>query len=31
MTYELEMAIAYGASQEDILSLLGIDPEELED
>lgn len=31
MTYELQMAIEYGATTEELLALAGVDPEELED
>lgn len=31
MTYELQMAIEYGATIEELLALAGVDPEELED
>ena len=31
MAYELQMAIEYGATTEELLALAGVDPEELED
>lgn len=31
MTYELQMAIEYGASFEELCKLAGVDPEEVEE
>lgn len=31
MTYELQMAIEYGATTEELMALAGVNPEELED
>lgn len=31
MTYDLQMAIEYGATTEELLALAGVDPEDLED
>jgi len=31
MTYELQMAIEYGATTEELMALAGVDPEDLED
>ena len=31
MTYELQMAIEYGATTEELMALAGVDPEEWEE